>query len=139
MTERSANVKTFSCALSNFARCKGATFSGEKQNLYSFLFTLSKVVPLVKATSQIAPRVVQKLQCRTQCHQNIMRRRAMPRPIIRILLAGGRTVIRILLARGRTTNVEHNAIRIQSTFWPPYTPRPARGTHSRSYCGRNRL
>ena len=56
----------------------------------------------------------------------------MPTPIIRILLAGGRTanaehrchqntiggramptpVLRILLAGGRTTNVEHSAIRI---------------------------
>ena len=42
----------------------------------------------------------------------------MPTPVIRILLAGGRTTnvehsaIRILLAGGRTTNVEHSAIRI---------------------------
>ena len=57
-------------------------------------------------------------ESRTQCHQNTIGGRAMPTPVIRILLAGGRTTnvdhsaIRILLAGGRTTQVEHNAIRI---------------------------
>ena len=57
-------------------------------------------------------------ESRTQCHQNTIGGRAMPTPVIRILLAGGRTTnvehsaIRILLAGGRTTNVEHSAIRI---------------------------
>ena len=40
-------------------------------------------------------------QCGTQCHLNTIGRRTMPRPIIRILLPGG-----------RTTKVEHSAIRI---------------------------
>ena len=57
-------------------------------------------------------------QSRTRCHQNTIGGRAMATPIIRILLAGGRTAtaehsaIRILLAGGRTSQVEHNAIRI---------------------------
>ena len=57
-------------------------------------------------------------ESRTQCHQNTIGGRAMPTPVIRILLAGGRTTnvehsaIRILLAGGRTTQVEHFAIRI---------------------------
>ena len=57
-------------------------------------------------------------ESRTQCHQNTIGGRAMPTPVIRILLAGGRTTnvehsaIRRLLAGGRTTQVEHFAIRI---------------------------
>ena len=38
--------KHFPCTLPNFEGCKGATFQGRKQNLYSFLFTLPKVAPL---------------------------------------------------------------------------------------------
>ena len=73
-------------------------------------------------------------ESQTQCHQNTIGGRAMPTPVIRILLAredhqrgtqchqntinGRRTTqvehnaIRILLAGGGTTTVEHNAIRI---------------------------
>ena len=57
-------------------------------------------------------------QSGTQCHQNTIGGRAKPTPVLRILLAGGRTTkvehsaIRILLAGGRTTQVEHNAVRI---------------------------
>ena len=57
-------------------------------------------------------------QSRTQCRQNTIGGCAMPTPIIRILLAGGKTAkaehsaIRILLAGGRT--VGHPAWDLQS-------------------------
>ena len=57
-------------------------------------------------------------ESRTHCHQNTIGGGAMPTPVIRILLADGRTTnvehsaIRIVLAAGRTTQVEHFAIRI---------------------------
>ena len=38
--------KHFPYTLPNFEGCKGATFQGRKQNLYSFLFILPKVTPL---------------------------------------------------------------------------------------------
>ena len=45
--ERSENVETLPLYIAKVEGCKGANFfQGRKQNLYSFLFTLSKVAPL---------------------------------------------------------------------------------------------
>ena len=76
-------------------------------------------------------------ESRTQCHQNTIGGRAMPTPVIRILLAGGRTTnvehsaIRILLAGGRTTQVEH--------FCNQNTISGRRDDDSRTQCHQNTI
>ena len=101
-------------------------------------------------------------QSRTQCRQNIIGGRAMPTPVIRILLAGRKTakaehsairillagamptpVIRILLAGGRTTNVEHSAIGMllapSGTLCNQNTISGRRDDDSRTQCHQNTI